>query len=103
MGVIYILIEVNPMESSLKENYFLASCWLLLSFIVLVATCYSINTPGKYLIPSGLGISAILFFMARQRLSKYSMKPSAFIKNVKNLGLFIALYSGATITVVSNI
>ena len=91
------------METDLKENYFLATLWFLLGIIVLVATCYSINTPGKYLIPSGLGMSAILFLMARQRLLKFGMKPSTFTKYIRNLGLFVTISSSVGIATISNI
>ena len=91
------------MEIQLKENQFLAATWLLLALITSLLAFYSLFTPGKYLMPSGLGLAIILFLMARQRLDKYRLELSEYQICIRNLGLFVVFYSCVGVAAISNV
>ena len=91
------------MEIQLKENQFLAALWLLLALVTSALAFYSLITPGKYLMPSGLCLAAILFLMARQRLGNYSLETSKFRTYIRNISLFMVFCSCIGVVVVSNV
>ena len=91
------------MEASPKENRSLASMWLILALAVAAIGIYFLFTPGKYLMPSFLGFSLILFYVGRQRLNKYKLEPGKFQKIVRNISLFVVFASAIASAVTAHV
>jgi len=91
------------MENYSKTNVVLSILWGCLSVATLVVAIYATFTPGKYLFPSILALSIILFLLARQRLPKYEMKEEKFELHLRNLGIFIAVFSAVGVAAITNV
>ena len=88
------------MKISFTQNHFIATIWLLLSCGALVATGLLIGTQGKYLIPSGLGVSGILLLMTRQRLPRFRISNNSFETYLKTIGLGVAIYTAVGVALI---
>jgi fumarate reductase subunit C len=90
------------MNSPLTENKLLASIWFSLSLIVFVFACFILSTEGKSLFFGILGLSSVLFFIARQRISKLQVNEHKFKKIILTLSLFTAISSSLSVIFVSS-
>ncbi|MGI2173044.1 hypothetical protein ACRN92_02575 [Shewanella ulleungensis] len=87
----------------MKENKILATTWLFLASFLIVSAGYILSTSGKYLVPSILGISIILFLMGRQRLTKYQIQQSKFQLYIRSLAIVVAISAGAVGATMANV
>ncbi|MGD8176904.1 hypothetical protein [Marinimicrobium sp. ARAG 43.8] len=86
---------------SLRENKYLAMFWGSLSIAIASVGIYSLFTPGKYLVVSFIGLSAILFGLARQR-TKYRYNPEKFRNLARNIAFLVVFSSVLAVTTMSN-
>lgn len=84
-----------------KEDRTLAGLCFSAALALGFTALYLLFTPGRYFVVAFLGLSLVLFFMGRQRLTKYRMNALRFQKLTRNLGIFIALafLAGGVITI----
>ncbi|SUJ14680.1 Uncharacterised protein [Shewanella morhuae] len=82
-----------------KENKLLAYCWFTLSALLAITPFISFSGKAYLLIPGFLGLSAILFMIGRQRLNKYVIKEEKLNVLIRNLAIFVAIYSGASVAI----
>lgn len=90
------------MKPSLQKNRIIAITWITLAAIAASIGIYILFTPGKYLTASFLGLSGILFYYGRQRLTRYQLEPIKFKTIVRNYSLFVVFTSAIGTAVSAN-
>lgn len=79
------------METLSNDNKFIATTWLLLAIVLIIAGIYILFTQGQYLAPAFIGLSIILIIFSRQKTEKQIIEKNLAEKLIRDLSLFVIL------------